>query len=558
MTTKIAFNQIDGMAVSVKDFGAVGDGVTDDTVAIQAAFDAGDHVHLPNVDGEKYLVSASLGINAEVTGGRIRESFRLTADVSTRDGSHVLQVAAGAGIEAAIQVLDGVSVNNILTNCSFENISIDGNGESVFGLACGKWGSTINQLVKFFHTENLSVKGCRFGYLIGGAGVGIETDSASYTNSNALIEQNTDGGVLVDTGNGAGITFTGASLLENGYSPTTDSYNSAGEGFNVKVFGGEVNFYGGHSAGLGANKPATADVIASSADVRINGWWSDTHGTFLKESGGTSGSLYIAGLRHNEGNMTGGNTPVSIQHVCKMTITGSLLYGVIESNEGSSGSLTTIGVNFVSGGAAAGNSTAYTGTLKTNQKGVVSINNFGNRAQIVRGGGARDMAHLGAFTPLDLMIGAGSSATGPTCLTQSLGPASTDSGFTEYLDKDTGTKTLYVNCYKSDTSGNIAPMVVGKDCHIFDFGGGSYDTFTIRRYKFSSSTPVAQSNFTQIFSILQGTGDAYLGEVVVVPPKLTADPVYSSGDYWEGGLYYNTTTNKHRANTGGTTWVDLY
>ena len=39
MTTKIAFNQIEGMAVSVKDYGAVMDGVTDDSTAIQAAFD---------------------------------------------------------------------------------------------------------------------------------------------------------------------------------------------------------------------------------------------------------------------------------------------------------------------------------------------------------------------------------------------------------------------------------------------------------------------------------------------------------------------------------------
>ena len=40
MTTKLAFNQIDGNVVNVRDYGAVGDGVTDDYSAIQAAVDA--------------------------------------------------------------------------------------------------------------------------------------------------------------------------------------------------------------------------------------------------------------------------------------------------------------------------------------------------------------------------------------------------------------------------------------------------------------------------------------------------------------------------------------
>jgi len=42
--------------VSVKDFGAVGDGVTDDTAAIQAAIDASDTVYFPESSG-KYMVS---------------------------------------------------------------------------------------------------------------------------------------------------------------------------------------------------------------------------------------------------------------------------------------------------------------------------------------------------------------------------------------------------------------------------------------------------------------------------------------------------------------------
>lgn len=67
--TKVTNSMIEGAYINVLDYGAVGDGVTDDTVAIQAALDAvasksassiGGTVFLPS---GRYLVTAPLGIN---------------------------------------------------------------------------------------------------------------------------------------------------------------------------------------------------------------------------------------------------------------------------------------------------------------------------------------------------------------------------------------------------------------------------------------------------------------------------------------------------------------
>lgn len=50
--------------INVRDFGARGNETHDDTAAIQAALNAGGHVHFPS---GRYLISAPLTLTSDVT-----------------------------------------------------------------------------------------------------------------------------------------------------------------------------------------------------------------------------------------------------------------------------------------------------------------------------------------------------------------------------------------------------------------------------------------------------------------------------------------------------------
>ncbi len=140
-TASVATTVEDKLAqyVSVKDFGAVGDGVTDDTAAFQAAHNAlplsGGVITVPDADG--YLITDTISCTVPVlwkigattiTADLSGYLFNIQANRSGIEGSANSILKAGTGCTALIY-------NNQTLNCHYWNLELDLNNiANVVGL----------------------------------------------------------------------------------------------------------------------------------------------------------------------------------------------------------------------------------------------------------------------------------------------------------------------------------------------------------------------------------------------------------------------------------------
>lgn len=126
MTTKVNNRMIDGSAVNVLDYGAVGDGVTDDYAAIQAALDAGAERDVKVILPEgTFAINRGLkivddGAHFEGLGGTIikGDSF----------------VPEDDGYSALIRILAADRSSNVSITVSVKGIHLDGVDNSVNGI----------------------------------------------------------------------------------------------------------------------------------------------------------------------------------------------------------------------------------------------------------------------------------------------------------------------------------------------------------------------------------------------------------------------------------------
>jgi hypothetical protein len=229
--------------VSVKDFGAVGDGVTDDTAAIQAALIASDTVYLPS---GTYKISSTITLTQKkLIGDMVQNTtIRPTATITSSaillgTGSHIQDIVInGAGTTDIIGLyVDGVN------NASALRVRIrEFKGSNGYGIkiedAVGVWFDQVYALQNkigmrvqggsgvfptYMHFKDCSFReSVSMGVLIT-RGYGITFD-------NCLFEQNALEGVVVDVLDNVERLAFKQCWFERNYEGSTTTYQARLDG----------------------------------------------------------------------------------------------------------------------------------------------------------------------------------------------------------------------------------------------------------------------------------------------------------------------------------------
>ena len=557
--------------VSVRDFGAIGDGVADDTAAIQAALNAAKgadrtavgrtvfSLYLPSTPGGFYKITDTLvidGTHGMVIYGDGALTERGMENATIRwygtESKPIFQVKGGTGLPS--------NPNFFIT---FRDLTISGYETSLpqegplptnlalsgihFGILDGQ---DDNTLCRRAIIENVHISNCRFG-IWGGNPDGKNTDHASLLVTGCVINNNAQAGIYWGTGNAVASVIS-CDIGCNGWagdSFSVDPYSSP-VGANIHVTSGYMDIVSLTSAG----HPTTADIYQGNGRVSIINAWSDTEGYFFYQNnasptGQARHAGQITGVRHyaaNPGFIK--NTPNSMRIAAPGTFVSScLVYGNIEVVSGINGRPIFAGINFIRPDAT------YIGSGVDTQRSLTVLGNAGNSAQILLGGANAGvpLKHKGTATPQILSMG-----DNPT-LFQALDASSSGTGmsFHTRTDDADASNLLLMNGYFLPMG--VLPMRPDKMVWMLELGGSQgwkmkgYD-----RDGFCSEIPL--DFFTDFGGLKVAPVSGSRSQATFQPPAMSGPPSYKSGDYWEGSMYYDISTNKLRVNTGGSTWVDLH
>lgn len=144
--TKVSYSMITGAPINVEDYGAIGDGVTDNAAALQAAFDAG--VYVVGAPGATYKCNAQLNIqNKTFFLADIKILFASNNGIvyTSNDSDTILNVtnvglySASPATGTALSAVWFQALGAGNGNCLFSNVKIEN-----FGSSANYWNTGIN------------------------------------------------------------------------------------------------------------------------------------------------------------------------------------------------------------------------------------------------------------------------------------------------------------------------------------------------------------------------------------------------------------------------------
>lgn len=340
----------------VRDYGAKGDGNTDDTQAIQKAIEAaaaagGGKVYVPS---GTWVVSDSDGSGNALV---LKSNVALTGDGA---GETVLKLADGGASSGTASLL-GVASGSTVRDAAVSDLTLDGNQANTSGELSG-WsqagaGSVTNLVIDgvtatdfsgsgFDLTEpavNLTVRNSTAqnntldGFALGGSlPAATFQDNRGVDNGRNGINVTLGGQALsltdnVASGNGAdGIFVHNESGVDTGYFSVIggDVHDNAGDGIHVRgiEYGGvyRVDIHG--NGGSGVDLQGTTHVEVSDNIIHDNAQTSDTAEVAIRSLGGTNGTQNFV----YDNIITGGaNSTWGVAEIPSSTagVDGSVIFG---------------------------------------------------------------------------------------------------------------------------------------------------------------------------------------------------------------------------------------
>lgn len=272
--------------VSVKDFGAVGDGVADDTAAIQAAVNAGGEVFFPT---GRYLISSTITVAKTVSLLGSSSSFgdtTATAELLYTGTGVALQIGDGStkiynvridtlGIRASgAAVSSATAIGLKLLNSNYAVITnlVVQRFQAGKGIQCTASGINIgasNNFIGCFLWYN------KTGYEITGAGVGVG-DYATTLFGGAVIGDGSANSYGLVVGQYAAETIVYGTDFES-FDICIDLYgNGTTSGGGVKLIGSRTEFQVTYAVRINATTDKTTLIGHRFAGGSASTWLSDS------------------------------------------------------------------------------------------------------------------------------------------------------------------------------------------------------------------------------------------------------------------------------------------